>query len=161
MGPAMRTTVIRSAGVLALTWFALSAHAGDDNLRFNRDIRPILAETCYRCHGPGVKKAGLRLDQPGAALKESESGAIPIVPGNPDESELVRRIFSDDEGEVMPPPSAKKPLSPGQKELLKRWVQQGAPYEGHWSFTAPAREPVPALPTARGRTVNPIDAFLT
>src|SRR5262245_14218767 len=157
--PVVRTTLIRSAGVLAAGWLtALSTHAADD-LRFNRDIRPILAETCFRCHGPAVKKAGLRLDQPGAALKATESGAVPIVPGNTEESELVRRIFADDESEVMPPPSAKKPLTPEQKELLKRWVEQGAPYEGHWSFTAPFKEPVPSIASATGRP-NPIDAFI-
>src|SRR3954454_5256115 len=84
---------------------------GGEELRFNRDVRPILAETCFRCHGPGVKKANLRLDRREAVLKPTESDAIPIVPGKADQSEVIRRIFSEDEGEVMPPPGAKKPLT--------------------------------------------------
>jgi len=158
-------TMMRRAGQLVLGWLVMSLGAvrADDGLRFNRDIRPILAETCFRCHGPGVKKAGLRLDQRDAAVKPAESGETPIVPGQVEQSELVRRIFSDDESEVMPPPSAKKPLSLEQKTLLKRWVEQGAPYEPHWSYTGPVKEPVPQAeggPKSRTRTGNPIDAFI-
>ena len=106
-GLAMRTTILRAAGLLAAGWFLLTgpaARAGED-VRFNRDVRPILADTCFRCHGPAVKKAGLRLDQRDVALKPTESGAVPIVPGNAEESEVIRRIFSDDASEVMPPPA--------------------------------------------------------
>src|SRR4051794_1189870 len=88
-----------------------STRAGDD-VRYNRDVLPILADACFRCHGPGVKKAGLRLDQPESALKPTASGAIPVVPGKPEESEVIQRIFSDDPEQLMPPPSAHKPLNP-------------------------------------------------
>src|SRR3954454_20833708 len=99
-----------------------SARAGDD-LRYNRDVRPILADACFRCHGPGVKKAGLRLDRPESALKPTASGATPLVPGKPGGSEVVQRIFSNDPDEVMPPPSAGKPLDPARKAILKAWVE--------------------------------------
>ena len=130
-------------------------------MRFNRDVRPLLADACFRCHGPAVKKAGLRLDERDVALKATKSGAVPIVPGNADESEILRRIMSDDASEVMPPPAARKILSAGQKALLKRWVEQGAPYEGHWSFVAPVKEAVPADPQpGSGTGANPVDRFI-
>ena len=89
---------------------------------YNRDIRPILAENCFACHGPdaGARKAGLRLDQRDAAVKK---GAI--VPGDPDKSELIHRIFWDEPAKVMPPPRTKKTLTDEQKDLLKRWVAAG------------------------------------
>ncbi|SIO22788.1 Planctomycete cytochrome C [Singulisphaera sp. GP187] len=152
------------ASLLATGWLAIAvsvAQGGDGDPRFNRDVRPVLAETCFRCHGPGVKKAGLRLDQREAALKPTESGEIPIVPGKTDESELIRRIFSEDESEVMPPPSAKKPLTLEQKNLLKQWVELGAPYEAHWSYTAPVKDQAPRPQKgASAGAGNPIDAFI-
>ncbi|MDR3637126.1 MAG: PSD1 and planctomycete cytochrome C domain-containing protein [Isosphaeraceae bacterium] len=137
---------------------AMAAHAGDAP-RYNRDVRPILADTCFRCHGPGVQKAGLRLDSAEAAAKPIKSGAVPIVAGKPDESEIVRRIFTEDPAEVMPPPAARKPLSPQQKETLKHWVAGGAKYERHWSFESPAKAEPPRVEGAPIR--NPIDAFIT
>jgi len=94
-----------------------------DGLSFNQDIRSILVENCFSCHGADSagRKADLRLDKRDDAV---ESGAI--VPGDVDSSVMLDRIFSDDPDEVMPPPSAKKPLSPEQKELLKRWIAEGA-----------------------------------
>lgn len=159
----MRTMLMTTpAGLLATGWLAIAAsvaQGGEGDLRFNRDVRPVLAETCFRCHGPGVKKAGLRLDQREVALKPAESGEVPIVPGKTDESEIIRRIFSEDESEVMPPPSAKKPLTLEQKNLLKQWVERGAPYEAHWSYTAPVKDAVPRLDKLAGAG-NPIDAFI-
>ncbi len=145
---------------LILTGTATATAAGADDLKYNRDVRPLLAETCFRCHGPGVKKAGLRLDQSAATLKPMASGATPIVPGKPGDSEIISRIFSDDKDEVMPPPSSKKTLSPAQKDLLKRWVAQGAVYEKHWAFQTPVKPPTPQVEAAGQRVVNPIDAFL-
>jgi hypothetical protein len=158
----MRTTIHRIAGLLAAGWFSLtgSVVTAGEELRFNRDVRPLLADACFRCHGPAVKKAGLRLDQRDVALRPTESGAVPIVPGNAEESEIIRRILSDDESEVMPPPEARKVLSAAQKALLKRWVEQGAPYEGHWSFVAPIKEAVPTDPRPGSRSGNPIDGFI-
>ncbi len=158
----MRTTIHRAAQLLTAGWFLLTtpaARAGED-IRFNRDIRPLLADTCFRCHGPAVKKAGLRLDQRDLALHATESGAVPIVPGNVEESEIIRRIFSDDESEVMPPPAARKVLSAGQKALVKRWVEEGASYEGHWAFVAPRKETVPTDPRPGPPRGNAIDGFI-
>jgi hypothetical protein len=125
-------------------------------VRFNRDIRPILAENCYLCHGPDKnrRKAKLRLDVRESAL---EKGVL--APGKPEESPLLKRIFSDKADERMPPPEARRDLTPAQKELLRRWVTQGAEYEPHWAYIVPSR---PKLPTVRQRewVRNPIDAFV-
>ena len=100
-------------------------------VRFNRDIRPILSDTCFHCHGFDAKtrEADLRLDIREEALKETEDGLIPIVPGDPDKSEIILRIF--DEDDPMPPEKAHKPFTPEQKELFRRWVAEGAVYEPH------------------------------
>ncbi len=130
--------------------------AADPPLGYNRHIRPILAENCFACHGPdsAARKADLRLDQRDVAV---ERGAI--QPGHPDQSELIRRIFSTDPDEVMPPPETKKSLTAAQKELLKRWIEQQAPYELHWSFLPPTRPGVP--PVQHPEWVrNPIDQFI-
>jgi len=129
-------------------------------LQFNRDVRPILADRCYACHGPDKKsrKAKLRLDRRESALGANEEGAA-IVPGKPDLSELVGRINSADPDEVMPPPEIKKKLSPGQRKILTRWIAEGAEYEKHWSFVPPRQK---ALPSVR-KVVwprNPIDRFI-
>ncbi len=129
---------------------------------FNRDIRPILSNTCFLCHGPdkSSRKAGLRLDLREEALKKTKSGITPIVPGKPDESEIIRRIFATDQYEVMPPRDAHKDLTAQQKELIKRWVAEGAVYEGHWAYQAIQRPAVPAIPNAQSLVRNPIDAFI-
>ncbi len=105
-----------------------------DKLEYNRDIRPILVENCFSCHGPdsASRKAKLRLDQHDAAVK---AGAI--APGKPQDSELVQRIFAEDVKERMPPAATKKVLTQAQKETLKRWIAAGAEYQTHWSFLPP------------------------
>ena len=115
-------------------------------IEFNRDIRPMMSDTCFHCHGPdrNARKAGLRLDIREEALKPAESGETPIVPGKPGESAVVARIFAEDKDDLMPPPKAHKPLSPRQKELLRRWVAQGAVYQRHWSYEPPVKAAVPA-----------------
>jgi hypothetical protein len=108
---------------------------------FNRDIRPLLSDNCYYCHGFDEKhrEAGLRLDVRESALKDND-GVRAIVPGDPDKSELWLRIISEDEDEVMPPPKAhRKPFTSEQKELIKRWIEQGAKYEAHWAFVPPRK----------------------
>ena len=107
--------------------------AGAD-LQFNKDIRPILAEHCLSCHGPGKKSGGLRLDQPEAAYKGGKSGDPAVVAGKPEKSQLIERLHTDVETERMPPASTKKVLTDREKNLLKQWVQQGGKYEGHWAF---------------------------
>ncbi|MCA9103403.1 MAG: DUF1553 domain-containing protein [Planctomycetales bacterium] len=141
--------------LLSCVLFATTARA-DDTLEYNRDVRPILAEGCFACHGPDsvAREADLRLDQREAAI---EMGAI--TPGDVDESEMIRRIFSDDEAEVMPPPTAHNQLKPEQKEVLRQWVAQGAEYQPHWSFIPPTR---PELPTVQNTAWprNEIDYFV-
>ena len=133
---------------------------GTKTVGFNRDIRPIFSDTCFRCHGPdkNARKAGLRLDLREEATRKTRSGSTPIVPGNPDASEIIRRIFSTDNLEIMPPPDAHKTLTAQQKETLKRWVAEGAQYEGHWAYQ-PITRPVP-LQVASKNIRNPIDAFI-
>jgi hypothetical protein len=133
------------------TW----GHAAD-KIIYNRDIRPILADNCFACHGPdnNARKADLRLDQRESAI---DSGAI--VPGKPDESSLVNHIFSNDAEEVMPPPASNKKLTASQKDLLKRWIAGGATYQAHWSFVPPERPPVPAVKD-QAWARNPIDRFI-
>lgn len=123
---------------------------------FNRDIRPILSENCFYCHGQdgNKRKAGLRLDDRGAAL---DKGAI--APGDAAGSELVTRIFSQDPDSLMPPPDSNRRLSPAQKALLNRWVAQGASYDEHWAFTAPVRQPPPQAGNGSWAR-NPIDQFV-
>src|SRR5215468_7899084 len=91
---------------------------------FNRDIRPIMADTCFRCHGPdkSSRMAGMRLDIRDEALKPTASGALPIVPGDPDRSAIIQRIFAAQPARVMPPKYVHKDLSPAQKDTIRRWV---------------------------------------
>jgi mono/diheme cytochrome c family protein len=116
------------------------ATSAAEKLQYNRDVRPILAENCFACHGPdsAARKGDLRIDKRDDAV---DFGAI--VPGKPDESPLVARVHSTDPEEMMPPPATKKKLTAAQKETLKRWIAEGAEYEPHWSFIAPTRPPVP------------------
>ncbi len=123
---------------------------------YARDIRPILSNTCFKCHGPDDKKRGgkLRLDDRAAAIRK---GAI--SPGKPAASEVVQRLFSKDPEEVMPPPSEVKQLTAAQKDLLKRWIAAGAEYAPHWAFVPPKLSPAPAV---RGQdwVRNPIDSYV-
>lgn len=141
--------------VLAVASVGSAVAAADPD--FNRDVRPILAGKCFKCHGPDEKsrKGDLRLDSEAAAAK---SGAV--VPGKPGQSELVRRIASTDEAEVMPPPAVKKPLTEREKQVLKDWVAAGAKYEPHWAFAPARRPPVPKVRSPRVTIRNPIDAFV-
>lgn len=131
---------------------------------FNRDIRPIMSDTCFHCHGFDAKsrKADMRLDLRADTLKLTKNGVIPIVPGKPDESEIIHRIF--DPVEPMPPEEAHKTLTPAQKDLFRRWVAEGAVYEQHWAYTPLQRPSVPDLVTGASRPAaakgNPIDAFV-
>ncbi|MGN6136374.1 MAG: PSD1 and planctomycete cytochrome C domain-containing protein, partial [Aureliella sp.] len=135
---------------------------GEDQLQFNRDIRPILSAACYRCHGFDAKarQADLRLDVADEALKERDSGAI-IVPGKPEESLLWQRVASSDPDEVMPPPDANRQLTDKERETLRRWLEQGGAYQKHWAL-----EPIgePSLPPVSEKfaawNANPIDRFL-
>ncbi len=140
---------------------APSLLAADGKDTFNSKVRPILARHCFKCHGPDEKarKAKLRLDQRDAALRGGRSKQPALVPGHPDKSELIRRIFAEDEGEIMPPPHTKNPLSAEDKQILKHWIVQGAEYRLHWAFVPPKQQPLPAVKQTNWPR-NPIDNFV-
>ncbi len=155
-------TLLTALTVLLLA--ACSVHArdefGNDNqVNYNRDIRPILAEHCFACHGTdsGSRKADLRLDQRESAI---DSGAI--SDGDPEASEIIARVESADEATVMPPRSTNKPLTQSQKNLLRRWIAAGAPYEPHWAFIKPEKKPAPEIddPAHKHWARNDIDRFV-
>jgi hypothetical protein len=128
---------------------------------FNKQIRPILSENCFACHGPDEKqrKAKLRLDVKEGAFGKLRHGGFAVVPGKPDESEMITRVSSDDPGEKMPPPNSRKSLKPEQIALLKQWVEQGAPWSQHWAFVAPKKSELPKVRNPMWER-NPIDAFI-
>ena len=128
---------------------------------FARDIRPILSHHCGSCHGPdeATREAGLRFDVRESAVKLRKNGLAPLVAGRPDRSTVIARIQSTDASEQMPPPEAKKPLTPRQKQLLHDWIAQGADYASHWAFVAPQPPDVPE-PKNSAWARNPIDRFV-
>jgi len=130
---------------LALCCSALSA--ADEGADFNRQVRPILSRHCFKCHGPdeATRQSGLRLDQHASARAPADSGQAAIVPGDAAQSELLRRIFSRDEAEIMPPPESKNPLTDDQRDILRRWIAAGADYRPHWAFVPPQSPPLPAV----------------
>lgn len=132
------------------------SQARGQKIEFNRDIRPILSDNCFRCHGPdkGHRKAKLRLDDRSVAVEQGV-----IVPGKPDESELVARIFASDPEDRMPPADSHKQLTNAQKGLLKRWIAEGAEYQPHWAYLKPTRPPLPAVKN-KAWVRTPVDAFI-
>ncbi|MCH8921609.1 MAG: PSD1 domain-containing protein [Planctomycetes bacterium] len=134
----------------------------EGKIDFNRQIRSILAENCFKCHGPDAKKVegGLQLNAREPALAELDSGEFAIVPGKPKQSALVARINSDDPDERMPPPKSGGKLSAADKQLLRRWIEQGSPYARHWSFVPLKRETPPAKLSNSAWVRNPIDRFV-
>ena len=149
-----------------------SAHAVD----FNRDVRPVLAQQCFTCHGMDdhARKGKLRLDLSESAHGKGKSGEIAIVPGKPDASEVIKRILSTDEDEVMPPPHTKKVMSDKDKATLKAWIAEGAKYEAHWAYSPPKQIPAPSFKSQvsgsksgepqetrnKKPETHPIDAFI-
>lgn len=140
---------------------AIPAVNDADRVNFNRDIRPILSNNCFACHGPDDKqrKADLRLDEGDSPYKPGKSGKTPIVPGDPANSALVARITAADPADRMPPADFGKTLSQKQIDLLKKWVQQGGKMEKHWAFVPPQAHEVPAV-THKDWVRNPIDNFI-
>jgi mono/diheme cytochrome c family protein len=129
----------------------------EDTIQFNRDIRPILSENCFHCHGPDDehREAGLHLD--------TEEGAKDwaIVEGDPEESEVWLRMVSDDPDMLMPPPDSERKVTPEQTETIRRWIEQGAHYQSHWSFISPSEVDVPdAVATDEASATNEIDRFI-
>src|SRR5271166_235970 len=151
--------------IVALLLLAAAARgaepASSRKIDFNYQIRPILSDKCFNCHGPdaGKRKAGLRLDTKDGAFAKLKSDGHAIVPGNLDESELVARITAEDETDRMPPRSLGRTLTPAEIELLKRWVEQGAEWKNHWAFIPPGDVPLPDV-RHPGWPRNAIDRFV-
>lgn len=146
---------------LVVATFGIAGPDAFAKVDFNRDIRPILSDKCYACHGfdEQERKSGLRLDVRDAALEPAKSGYAAIVPGDLNESELVRRIATEDPDEIMPPAKTGKPLTAAEIALLKQWIAEGAEYQAHWSFVAPTRPALPEVSQA-GWPRNEIDRFI-
>ena len=144
--------------LIASSSLAMPANPGE--VQFNRDIRPILTENCFQCHGPdpSSRKAGLRLDRDTGIFGKTDNG-IAIVAGKPLESDVYARMVTEDEDEAMPPLKSKKTLTPAQKELVKLWIQQGAKWQAHWSFIPPERAAEPVV-KQRDWSRSPIDKFI-
>ena len=157
--------VILPSFYLSLLAFGLCVSAphasGAREISFNRDIRPILAENCFSCHGPdpGGRKAGLRLDTEAGLFEKRKDDPAPVVRGNAVESELYKRLLSKDKDEVMPPPESHKVLKPAEVALLKRWIDAGAPWQRHWSFIPPEKAPLPSVKDAQWPK-TPLDRFI-
>ena len=156
----LNTFVVRLALILAC--FTLPARAED--VSFSRDVRPILSDMCFSCHGPDEKgrKGELLLSEYDAAITGGESGEAAIVPGNPTLSAMIQRVRSEDPDVCMPPPHTKKKLTEEQIAVLEKWIAGGAKYEKHWAFEAPVMPSVPGSGPSVSSTgsKNPIDAFV-
>ncbi len=154
---------MRLSGSISLALFLASrALSADAIVDFNREVRPILSDRCYGCHGPDAnkgRKAGLRLDELAGATKKLKSGDVAIVPGDLGKSVMAKRIASNDPEEIMPPPELHRPLSGVEKDILNRWIKQGAKYDPHWAFVTPRAYPAPAMADA-GWVKDPLDAFI-
>ena len=150
--------MIRNSIAVLLAAAPLSIAAGEGEVDFGRDIRPILSAKCFACHGPDSKDrdADYRLDTKEGAFADL-GGYAGIVPGSPGESELIHRITEEDKDELMPPPKHKNPLTAQEIALLKRWIADGASYEAHWAFEKVKR---PEPPTVKAETTNAIDHFI-
>lgn len=157
--PRQLARLVLAIAALTLVQTALAAESPAKPPRpvsYTRDVRPILSENCFYCHGQDAnhRKAKLRLD-----TEDGQRAKKAVVPGDPDKSELIRRIFTDDPDDHMPPPDSHRVLNGAQKALIKRWVAEGGKFEKHWAYVAPTR---PELPTVDGQPqpANPIDAFV-
>ena len=155
-------TYVLLGSLLPFLWpmSLLADKSPEETLTYNRHIRPILSDTCFQCHGPdaGTRMADLRLDRE-EDVRRDRGGYRVLVPGDPTQSELLKRLTATEEVRRMPPPYSPKKISPEQIELIRRWIEQGGAYERHWSFIPPKR---PGLPNVN-RTDwprNPIDHFV-
>jgi len=149
----------RNFTIAALTlWVVVAApsHAGAE-IQFNRDVRPILSENCFNCHGPdsATREADLRLD-----TEEGAMAAGIVEPGNAAASELIKRILTDDEDDLLPPPNSHKKLTGEEKKILAEWIDSGAKWQAHWAFITPLRPEVPLSNSGAADAQNPIDHFV-
>ena len=157
----VKTPIKDLATVCLAACYMSAAVAAEDRVDYNRDIRPILADNCYRCHGPDgrQREAGLRLDVDSVVGQRLESGHFAIVPGKPGQSALLTRIQTSDPGQRMPPTDSGKTLTPREMSLLERWIRQGARWQGHWAFQPVQRPQVPASADPQWG-LNAIDRFV-
>jgi Protein of unknown function (DUF1553)/Protein of unknown function (DUF1549)/Planctomycete cytochrome C len=160
--PWPKSAVLEPRGEMRSVPVATFAVSPGPPVSFNQDIRPILSDKCYACHGPDGKtrKAGLRFDQQESALGVLVSGNRAVVPGDLKASQLFNRIAAESPDDQMPPADFHKQLSRDEIELLGRWISQGAPWEQHWAFIPPKRSPLPEVPDP-ARVRNPIDYFVS
>ncbi len=155
--------MIRLSSILLV--FAVGSAVAAPTVQFNRDIRPVIADACFHCHGPdpGSRKAGLRLDTEAGfftgRVKDGKQESPTIVRGQPDKSPLYQRLITKDEDDIMPPRKEHKDLKPAQIAMIKAWIEQGAPWQPHWSFIKPERAPLPAVKN-EAWVKNPIDRFV-
>ncbi|MBL9126241.1 MAG: DUF1549 domain-containing protein, partial [Verrucomicrobiales bacterium] len=163
----LSTASWRTFLAVVLGTYAVSTDAPGADVAFHRDVKPLLSDHCFACHGPdtGTRKADLRLDTREGLLAATSKRSPAVVPGKPEESPLYKRIVTSDPDDVMPPPDSHKPLSPAQIETLRKWIADGAPWQDHWAFVKPRRPSPPDASALASRhphfTVrNPIDAFV-
>ena len=159
-----RVTSLVTLALLAGAQCCIAATApkpATKSIEFNRDIRALLSDNCFACHGPdeNKRKGKLRLDVKDEAFKPAKSGDHAIVPGDLKQSQMVARITSSDPEEVMPPPKTGKKLTPAQIDLLKRWIAEGATWQTHWAYETPKRPTLPVVQDKK-RTKNEIDSFI-
>ena len=149
------------AAVLLVTGFWPWPSHGESEVEFNRDVRPIIADKCFACHGPdeAARKEDLRLDLKEGLFGKAGFGQPIVAPGDPEESEIYYRISNPDPDERMPPEEFHLKLRDDEIETIKRWIQQGAPWQGHWAFIPPTRPPVPAV-SDTSWVKNEIDNFI-
>jgi hypothetical protein len=158
------SVALRTAIALTLACATTAAFAQTDDLSapdYLREVRPILAGSCFPCHGmdAGTREGGLRLDLAETARQGGDSGDPAIVPGDPTASQLIERIATDDQSLRMPPADAKPPLSAEQIDVMRRWIAAGAPYRQHWALVPPEKLAVPQ-PISGGAGTNEIDGFV-
>src|SRR5262245_33089380 len=140
-------------GLTAGSFLSVSGRADDPPaVDYNRDVRPILSNRCFKCHGPATQQSGVRLDSLQHAIKKDA-----VVPGKPGDSLLVEKIAAMSDEDRMPPAEAGPRLSAKEVDILKKWIAGGATYAPHWSFVPPVR---PAVPTASDWAKSPIDAYI-
>ncbi|HEY6167307.1 MAG TPA: PSD1 and planctomycete cytochrome C domain-containing protein [Verrucomicrobiae bacterium] len=162
MHNAVRQSGFAVVFLASIASFTARGAAPKSEINFSRDILPILSDNCFHCHGPDEKerKSRLRLDTKEGALSKGKSGEIAIVPGRSAQSEVIRRITTKDEDDVMPPPKSNRKLTPQQIELLRRWVDSGAKWGKHWAYEVPQRPEVPKIHNSKFVIRNSIDNFI-
>jgi hypothetical protein len=156
-----RLALASAFGLALVLSGSLVSAAPPKHVNYSRDIRPILSNTCYKCHGPDEKqrKAGLRLDTKEGACAKLESGEVAVVPGSSAKSAIIQRLISHDADVRMPPADSGKTVTPEQIDLIKRWIDQGAEFHGHWAFLQPQHPPAPPVQHPE-LARNPIDRFI-